>query len=513
MERMKNYGWLLLMVVLAFAGIAGAWGLADSENPYTFDGPDGSLLTDQIPDVWGTWGGDADANGDIVVSDGVCTFTTNSWELAFSHDNDIVDIGNPVPGVDDIEIILTVVSVSGPGYVSMKFECFDETDAFPNNDDGEGAIQVYDFEAAGLTFTSPGIYTFNTSDLALSNAGPIPAGTVAITPVIVVAGGTNKNAAVGVIDEIWLGKAGTYMSTKATSPNPSNGSIVGSNLETLSWTNPEPFNPAEAITCDVYFLDAGELPLTEDPNLGPDLVHSGAIQIAEELPAEMLDLNDALEPVLPLDDDHYYYWAVHCTDPNNGVSITTQGDIWYFYTGDAVPVVDAGPDQFMWLAQDDSDLDGENDPNVKWFQVVGTYTDDGKSEIADANFVNLNWEWDPDNGEYGVIEVSDIHDPETNTVTAVYKTVYAAGGDPDMSTVIPGYWNLELRVTDGGGTGTDASYHWIDETCAGAVDEDGSDLFDTTFDVNRDCIISLSDFAAFAEQWLLCSVKYEGVCL
>jgi hypothetical protein len=507
---MKNL--LVIMLAVCLTGIAGAWGLDDAENPYTFDGPDGSLLTDQIPDVWGTWGGDDDANGDIVVSDGVCTFTTNSWELAFCHDNAIQDIGNPVPGVDDVEVILTVVSVSGPGYVSMKIECYDETDAFPNNDDGGGSIQIYDFEAAGLTFTSPGIYTFNTSDLALSNAGPIPAGTVAITPVIVVAGGTNKNAAVGVIDEIWLGKAGTYMSTKATSPNPSNGSIVGSSLDILSWTNPEPFNTAEAIICDVYFLDGGESPLPEDPNLGPDLVHPDAKLIADNLPAEMLDLNDAMEVVLPLNDEHYYYWAVHCTDPNNGVSITTQGDIWYFYTGDAVPVVDAGPDQFMWLSQDDSELDGGNDPNVRWFKVVGTYTDDGKSEIVDANFVNLNWGWNPDDGEFGIIEVSDVHDKDTQTVTAVYKTVYAEGGDPDMSTAIPGYWNIELRVTDGIGTGRDSSYHRIDEDCLSAAENDPSDDYDGAGDFNRDCKKDLADLAVFATGWLECNALKLDDC-
>ena len=425
-----------------------------------------------------------------------------AYKIIFIHDNALEDIGNPIPGVDKVELRFDVISITNPGGSPsgiVKMEYFAATASFPNGDTGGGSLDsdVWD----PISLDTPGSYVF-------VSAEPIPDRTAAITPVL----GTTGVGTILEIDNVWLGKAGTYSMTKASNPNPANGATVGSSLEMLSWTNPEPFNPAEATTCDVYFLDAGELPLPEDPNLGPDLVDSGAIQIADDLPAEILDLNDALETVLPLNDDHYYYWAVHCTDPNNGVFITSQGDIWYFYTGDAVPVVDAGPDQFMWLSQDDSELDGGNDPNVRWFKVIGTYTDDGKSEIADANSVNLNWEWDPDNGEFGIIEVSDVHDEDTQTVTAVYKTVYAEGGDPDMSTAIPGYWNLELQVTDGIGTGRDASYHRIDEDCLSAAENDPSDDYDGAGDFNRDCKKNLADFAVFAAGWLECNALKLDDC-
>ena len=57
--NMKNV--LVLLMVFALIGSASAvyapntWGFAapGAGNPYTFDGPDGSNLTNQTPDVWG----------------------------------------------------------------------------------------------------------------------------------------------------------------------------------------------------------------------------------------------------------------------------------------------------------------------------------------------------------------------------------------------------------------------------------------------------------------------------
>ena len=156
----------------------------------------------------------------------------------------------------------------------------------------------------------------------------------------------------------------------------------------------------------------------------------------------------------------------------------------------------------MWLAQDDSAYDGgENNPNVLWFQVTATYTDDGKSTVTDANFVNLSWGWDPDgvNGEVqrGVTEVSDIHTPGVGggTVTAIYKTEYNAT-DPNYTTDITGYFDIQLEVTDGTGTATGASgHHEIHATCGGAAYWDPDDTFDGTYDFNGDCIVNLADFA------------------
>ena len=301
-------------------------------------------------------------------------------------------------------------------------------------------------------------------------------------------------------------------------PIPSNGQIVGTSLTALNWTNPDPNNPADTITCDVYFLNAGTSELTYDPNMGPTVTDPGVVQIANDITAGPFDLNDALVTVLPLQDDHYYYWAVHSTDPNTpGSGVTTQGNTWYFFTGDAAPVPSKPVDQYMWLGQDDSAYDGgENNPNVRWFQVTATYTDDGKSPIVDANFVNLNWGWDPDNlegngAERGVTEVSDVHTPGVGggTVTAIYKTEYNAA-DPNYTTDLPGLWNIRLEVTDATGTVQgESGYHRITETCGQAAFEDPLDDFDGTYDSNGDCIINLVDFADFAKEWLYQGVKYE----
>ncbi len=298
-------------------------------------------------------------------------------------------------------------------------------------------------------------------------------------------------------------------------PNPENGAVVGTDSVTaLSWSGPDPNHPSETITCDVYWLDAGVTQLTKDPNMGPIVTDPGVVQIADDIPTGTFDLNDALVSVLPLQDDHYYYWAVHPNDPNApGLPVTVKGDTWYFYTGDALPIPGKPVDQYMWLAQDDFAIGGIGDtnPNVRYFEVTATYTDDGKSAIVDANLENLNWGWDPEMGERGITEVSDVHTPGVGggTVTAIYKTEYNAA-DPNYSTDLPGYWQIRLEVTDGSGTAYgDAGIHRIFETCGEAAYADPEDLYDGYYDTNGDCIVNISDFSDFADAWLKKGEKYE----
>jgi hypothetical protein len=289
-------------------------------------------------------------------------------------------------------------------------------------------------------------------------------------------------------------------------------------LTELSWTNPDPNNPADTVTVDVYILESASL-LIEDPNLGPDTLDAGVVQLSNDDAINTIDLSSLPASVgggtYPLTDDHYYYWAVHCTDPNGGGPITTPGDVWYFIAGDAAPVPGQPVNQYLWVSQDDSAIPGGDGPSdVLYFQVTATYTDDGKSAIVDANFVNLNWGWDPDGAddilgneddERGIEEVSDVHNPATKTVTAVYRTHYDAA-DPNYTTDLMGYWNIQLEVTDATGTavGT-AGHHEIWETCGEAAASDPGDDFDGYYDTNSDCIINLTDFAAFAAKWLDCN--------
>jgi hypothetical protein len=294
---------------------------------------------------------------------------------------------------------------------------------------------------------------------------------------------------------------------QAYNPEPANGAVVGTTTATLSWANPDPRNPGDTITCDVYFLDAGTSKLTSDPNMGPLAADPGVVQIANGITGQTVTLPAS---VLPLQDDHFYYWAVHATDPNApGNPVTTQGDAWYFFTGDSVPVPSKPADQYMWLAQDDSAIPGGDGPsNIRYFQVTASYTDDAKSPIVDVNMVNLNWDWAK--GELGIAEVSEVHDPVAKTVTAVYRTIYEEGGDPANTTVLPGYWQIRLEVTDATGTARGpVGIFRVFETCGQAAEADPDDSFDGHFDMNDDCIVNLADFADFAAAWLKQSSKYE----
>jgi hypothetical protein len=176
----------------------------------------------------------------------------------------------------------------------------------------------------------------------------------------------------------------------------------------------------------------------------------------------------------------------------------------------------------MYLSQNDSAIGGFGDtnPNVRYFQVTASYTDDGKSPITDANMVNMDWGWDPDgadnilgNGDdrRGITEVSDVHTPGVGggTVTAIYKTEYNAA-DPNYSTALPGYWRIRLDVTDASGTARGIpGEHRIFATCKEAAVADPTDPFKGYFDTNNDCIVNLADFANFAAAWLSQSTKYQ----
>ena len=340
-------------------------------------------------------------------------------------------------------------------------------------------------------------------------------------------GGDSATDALSDPSQTITGWSGPYSSTsslsytvilnKAYSPVPADGQIVGVNLAELNWTNPDPNSPFDTITVDAYILDAGLSPLSQDPNLGPDIIDPYVVQLADGDAIDTLVLGALPASVgggsYTLVDDHYYYWAVHCIDPNSpGSPATATGDVWNFYTGDASPVVGKPVDQYMWLGQDDSAIPGGDGPsNIRYFQVTATYTDDGKSPIVDANFVNLNWGWDPENGKRGVTEVSDVHTPGVGggTVTAIYKTEYNAA-DPNYTTDLPGLWNIRLEVTDGTGTVQgDTGYHRITETCGQAAAEDPEDDYDGYYDTNGDCIVNLDDFAEFAAKWLYKGEKYD----
>jgi hypothetical protein len=94
-------------------------------------------------------------------------------------------------------------------------------------------------------------------------------------------------------------------------------------------------------------------------------------------------------------------------------------------------------------------------------------------------------------------------------VTATFQTHYDAA-DPNYSTDIDGYWDIELQVTDDTGTvaGT-AGHHEIWNLCGEAAASDPGDLFASQYDSDLNCKIELVDFQAYAALWLDQSVLYE----
>ncbi len=325
-----------------------------------------------------------------------------------------------------------------------------------------------------------------------------------------------------------IGTGDTVTLDAPFNPDPANNAVVPTGtVSSLIWTNPEPLNGTDALTIAVKFeLEAGGVGVY-DPNWGAANAIPVTTATGGGTDIETIALSAMTNPPTTPLTDGYYSWQVTVTDPNTtggGSPVVTSGPVWLFEVGDAPPVVSQPVGEYMFLSQDDSALDGgENDPNIRWFQVVATYTDDGKTPITVADVNNLSWGWDPDGADDiignaddqpGVEMVSEVWTPgpgthTSGTVTAVFKTHYDAA-DPNYTTDLPGNWNIRLEVTDGSGTATGVSGHYeIHETCGGAAWSDPADTFDGTYDFNGDCIVNLEDFTVFAAAWLNQGDKYE----
>lgn len=104
-------------------------------------------------------------------------------------------------------------------------------------------------------------------------------------------------------------------------PNPADGATVPLTLSELSWSNPDPNNPADAITADVYFGTTE--PNVLYPNYGLTLAYEGITETTVAI------------PVTP-QPSTTYYWVVDCHDPNEGL---LPGPFWSFYVSGAPEIV------------------------------------------------------------------------------------------------------------------------------------------------------------------------------
>ena len=326
---MKNL--VVLLMALALIGGVSAqcltgpiWGLALTENPYTFS-------TDADPfvgtDCWNGWDG-FDNDGGGYTSGGLLYLDTNdpdaasNYIIVFNHDNALTDIG-VIPGVDKIELVVWVDSISPGANAIVKIEQYPADESFPNPDNGAGAI-VTDAWDPDTTITGPGMYSFVTAAVADASA-------VAVTPVIGVNGGTI------VIDEIWIGPEGWHPPPPPP-PSPPHNSIQPSGSVTqLTWALPDPFDGTSGLTVNLRFEQElgtdGSGNVVYDPNWGAangtptTMVTSSGINKTSQSVFELAPYTSPLP-------DGLYSWRVDVTDPSAGGPGTTEGNVWLFAVSD-----------------------------------------------------------------------------------------------------------------------------------------------------------------------------------
>lgn len=356
-------------------------------------------------------------------------------------------------------------------------------DTSPNNWDFQIEAEFYNAADAMLTAVVLGYFdsTIQPDDTWVEIGGLIeaPAGTAYGRVVLRMwdwqegIGGAIYFDEVSVID---MSHAGA-----AFDPEPADGAYVGLDINQLSWSAPDPNNPADTIACDVYFeADDG------DPNFyGAPVatgITDGSILLADY--------------GITLQDETSYTWRVDCTDPNTpGNPVTTTGAVWTFHVTDVPPVVTAGDDQYLWIYMDDLDTE----PNQVTFAVTGTYTDDGKSPITRAEWVQGTHQGG------GTVSILSQSEPVPGTIEAV------------VNATASGWLSLRLEVEDAAGLATDSMNVGIYNSCLEAALEDPNDKKITETwpngqhgDINGDCKTNLEDFAILASTWIECMTAKAG---
>jgi hypothetical protein len=482
-KKMKKMTFILMIMAACLASVAFADAPADITNP-SFE-EDTAGICDAWTESADNYDGISYITGDAANAnfgdDYYQVQNVGSWGVIHTALGEEVAV---TAGSNYDMVLWARTATEATGTVGLKFEFYATS--------GEGWVE-------GSTPFSEEIVDITGDYQQFTLTATIPAGMAFARATVV------GQAVAAFVDDVWVGPEGTYPGLAGPfAPDPGNNVIVSRTAPTtdLNWSIPDG-DIGNTVTIEFEEED----PLDLDPNF-PNTV-SPAVSTGSGTGLETIALS-SLSPALTLPlDDGLYSWRV-----KSGPNPEDQGKVWYFSIGDALPVPGQPVNQFMWVQQDDSGIPGGDGPSdTRYFEVTASYTDDGESAIADANFLNLNFGWDPANGETGVEQVSLNHDAPSKTVTAVYKTV-ALGEDlsnPTFETGIPGWWNIQLQVKDGNGEYVQgvAGYHRIDATCGDMANANEADTFDTTYDVNLDCINDVIDLEAFAAAWLAQSPKFE----
>jgi hypothetical protein len=291
------------------------------------------------------------------------------------------------------------------------------------------------------------------------------AGATRIRMNLMMANLVNPGSGIVYYDDVYLGPLG--ISDQAKFPHPTIGELVAPATDLIRWIKPDPNNPADTITCDVFFGTTNP-PVT---------------QIADNITASSITLS-ALVPPVTLLPGTQYFWRVNCTDPNSdGNPATTLGDVWTFSTrNDNPPVVDAGANKYLWINMND----GDGDPTKVTFMLDGTLTDDNQSPVT------LLWTL-----------IYSEQAPET-----VVTITNPAAVDTTCTITGTGFYRFQLHAQDAYAEALDTVEVIVYGSACEAAKGDPGDIPANypggIGDLDNDCDVDLDDLAITAATWLDC---------
>ena len=252
----------------------------------------------------------------------------------------------------------------------------------------------------------------------------------------------------------------SLMPDNAHNPDPADGGNAPRNIEALSWENPDPNNPEETITCDVYLAEnyPEEGKYEGDPNFT-----EYAQLIADDQPGTSATI------LQDLIFGHTYFWRVDCTDSSG----TVVGHVWEFTITNAEPTVDAGDEHYTWLT----------DGSVT-VTLDATVTDDGHPDPP----ADVTYSWAVTAGNAGSVAIGGLPDP----------------ADPDTQAVFTaaGTYILQLTADDSELSAADTVTINVYDNACDATKAAGIQL--PASDLNQDCAVNLPDLAIIAANWLEC---------
>jgi hypothetical protein len=260
--------------------------------------------------------------------------------------------------------------------------------------------------------------------------------------------------AYGGIGEVVIGPAETsgmieVRGVHLLQPSPTDDGLSSSGQMELSWTLPDPCNPGQPVSVDVYF--------TEDLQALTQFTDPEAMRIVSNQSVSSV--------VVQTKPKTRYYWAVDSYIGSDNDPV--YGPIFSFVADNMPPKVDAGADVVTWLA------DG-----VRVGNLDATVVDDGAIS--------------PYTVQWTVIS-------EPNEGTAVIEATTAEDTIITLSAL--GEYVLQLEASDGEYSGTDTIIiNVYSDSCQAA--QSLPDYEPLVGDLNGDCKVDEADMVLLEENWL-----------